>query len=57
LAFLHGPPPKVIWVRLGNGKTSEIETLLLQSSEQISEFIQHEESAFLIVEGKFQERH
>lgn len=24
LAFLHGPPPKAIWVRLGNASTIEI---------------------------------
>jgi predicted nuclease of predicted toxin-antitoxin system len=28
LALLHGPPPKVIWLRVGNGPTSVVETLL-----------------------------
>lgn len=50
LAFLQGPPPKVIWIRLGNCSTSEIEALLLQSAEQIRAFILDEESAFLIAE-------
>lgn len=50
LAFLQGPPPKVIWIRLGNCSTSEIEALLLHSAEQIHGFIQDEESAFLIAE-------
>ena len=27
LSFLHGPPPKVVWVRLGNCTTSDIEHL------------------------------
>lgn len=27
-SFLYGHPPKVIWIRLGNCSTSQIETLL-----------------------------
>ena len=50
LAFLKGPPPKVIWIRLGNCSTSDIEALLRGSVEQIRRFIADQESAFLIVE-------
>lgn len=50
LAFLKGPPPKVIWVRLGNCSTKDIEAILLRSAGQIQDFILDEESAFLIVE-------
>lgn len=50
LAFLKGPPPKVIWIRLGNCSTSDIEALLRRSAEQIRRFIANQESAFLIVE-------
>ena len=28
LALLYGPPPKVIWLRVGNGPTSVVEALL-----------------------------
>src|SRR5262245_34544478 len=28
LALLHGPPPKVIWVRIGNGPTTAVAALL-----------------------------
>jgi predicted nuclease of predicted toxin-antitoxin system len=28
LALVHGPPPKVIWLRVGNGPTSVVEALL-----------------------------
>ena len=28
LALQHGPPPKVIWLRVGNGPTSAVEALL-----------------------------
>jgi predicted nuclease of predicted toxin-antitoxin system len=38
LAGLLGPPPKVIWLRCGNQRTSFIEKLLRQSADQIAEF-------------------
>jgi predicted nuclease of predicted toxin-antitoxin system len=50
LAFLRGPPPKVIWIRLGNCTRSEIEALLQESAEQVRQFIANRESAFLIME-------
>ena len=28
LALLHGPPPKVIWLRIGNGPTAAVASLL-----------------------------
>ncbi len=28
LALLHGPPPKVIWLRVGNGPTATVAALL-----------------------------
>lgn len=27
-ALLHGPPPKVVWLRVGNGPTAAVVTLL-----------------------------
>ena len=50
LAFLKGPPPKVIWIRLGNCSTLDIASLLRRSAEQIGRFIADKESAFLIIE-------
>jgi predicted nuclease of predicted toxin-antitoxin system len=50
LAFLAGPPPKVIWIRLGNCSTSEIQALLQESIEQVRQFTANRESAFLIME-------
>ncbi len=49
LAFVEGPPPKVIWIRLGNCSTGAIEHLLIQSRAEVSRFIEDEESAFLIL--------
>ncbi len=38
LAFLHGPPPKVIWLRVSNGPTSIVEQLLATNVAVIAEF-------------------
>lgn len=36
--LVYGPPPKVIWVRLGNCRTGVVESLLRQRLDQIREF-------------------
>ncbi len=38
LATLSGPPPKVIWLRLGNQPTAVIEKLLRDRAEAIAAF-------------------
>jgi predicted nuclease of predicted toxin-antitoxin system len=48
-ALLRGAPPKVIWLRLGNCRTSEIEALLRDRVSDISEFGNDPESALLIL--------
>ena len=35
LAALRGPPPKVVWLRIGNCTTSEIESLLRAQQDAI----------------------
>jgi predicted nuclease of predicted toxin-antitoxin system len=45
LSILHGPPPKVIWVRLGNCSTDAIISLLRARREEIEGFVAHEEAA------------
>jgi len=47
LSVLRGPPPKVLWLNVGNAGTPEIATLLLLNAEAIEEFIEHPEVAFL----------
>jgi predicted nuclease of predicted toxin-antitoxin system len=47
LSVLHGPPPKVIWIRLGNCSTDEVIRLLRGRSQEIEAFVAHEEAAFL----------
>jgi predicted nuclease of predicted toxin-antitoxin system len=39
-ALLFGPPPKCIWIRLGNCSTSDIVGLLAKRSSSIQEFQQ-----------------
>ena len=47
LSVLHGPPPKVIWIRLGNCSTDEVIRLLQLRRNEIETFVAHEEAAFL----------
>jgi len=47
LSVLHGPPPKVIWIRLGNCSTDEVIRLLRRRRGEIERFVAHKEAAFL----------
>lgn len=47
LSVLRGFPPKVVWIRLGNCSTSDIEQLLRKRFEQVVAFAAHEEAAFI----------
>ncbi|HZL26687.1 MAG TPA: DUF5615 family PIN-like protein [Acidobacteriaceae bacterium] len=38
-SILEGAPPKIVWIRVGNSRTSEIETLLRASHPAIQKFI------------------
>lgn len=38
MAIMLGPPPKVIWIRVGNQSCSKIEALLRQHAELILAF-------------------
>jgi len=49
LAFLYGPPPKVVWLRVGNVSTSVIEALLLGSVSQVVRFVDADEEALLVL--------
>ncbi len=46
-SLLLGHPPKVIWVRLGNCTTTDVEQLLRNRSAGIERFKEDEEAAFL----------
>ena len=49
LSFLYGAPPKVVWVRLGNCTTADIEQALRRHHTDVVHFDANEEGAFLIV--------
>ncbi len=49
LAFLLGPPPRAVWVRIGNVSTSVIEDLLRRSVESLQRFADSEEESLLIL--------
>ena len=49
LAFLYGPPPKVVWLRVGNVPTAVIEALLLGSVERVARFVAEDEEALLVI--------
>ena len=51
LAFLHGPPPKVVWLRLGNVTTVDIATVILDHNETIEQFATDEDEALLVLAG------
>ena len=49
LSFLYGAPPKVVWIRLGNCATADIEQALRRHHTDLLNFDANEEGAFLIV--------
>lgn len=50
LAFLHGPPPKAIWLRVGNVTTNDIHRLLADSYDTIEHFYADEDEALLVLD-------
>lgn len=51
LAFLHGPPPKVVWLRVGNVSTDAIHELLAASVKVLEAFGSSEEESLLVLDG------
>lgn len=47
LSLLFGNPPKVIWLRLGNCSTLQVENLLRQNMEAIKVFYEDENLSLL----------
>ncbi len=47
---LESMPPKVVWIRLGNCSTSEIEVLLRSEQETVRAFIEQDEETCLQLE-------
>ena len=47
LALLFGPPPHVVWLRVGNVSTGVIEALLRRSVAHLQEFAASDEESLL----------
>ena len=48
-SFLYGHPPKVIWVRLGNCTTAQVETAIRRHASDIATFAADAAAAFLAI--------
>ena len=48
-SFLHGHPPKVIWIALGNCSTRTIENLLRRRRAEVTEYLADKVKAFLVL--------
>jgi predicted nuclease of predicted toxin-antitoxin system len=46
-SFVFGYPPKIVWVRLGNCSTSDVERLLRRHFESIKAFYEDANASFL----------
>lgn len=49
LSFLRGVPPKVVWVKLGNCTTGDVERVLRENRPNLLMFDSHEDAAFMVV--------
>lgn len=49
LALLFGPPPHVVWLRVGNVSTGVIEALLRRSVARVQEFAASDEESLLVL--------
>jgi predicted nuclease of predicted toxin-antitoxin system len=52
LTVLRGFPPRVVWLRIGNCSTAEIEHLLRRSHESISAFASESTTGLLTLIGR-----
>ena len=49
LSLLFGNPPKVVWLRLGNCSTTEVEDLLRKNYEVVKLFSEDEQLSLLVL--------
>ncbi|WP_369791858.1 DUF5615 family PIN-like protein [Synechococcus sp. PCC 7336] len=47
ICLLRGFPPKIVWIRRGNCKTSDIETILRSHQEDIEELYNNPNTGLL----------
>ena len=51
-AFVHGAPPKVIWLSIGNAGTSYIGELLRTRADRIKSFADNPSESMLVLQAK-----
>lgn len=49
LSVFLGPPPKVVWLRIGNGSTAHIARMLRDHAGAIEAFIADSDASFLTI--------
>ena len=49
LSLVYGNPPKVVWLRLGNCSTNEIENLIRQEADVIKLFSEDDSVSLLVL--------
>ncbi len=49
-SFLHGAPPKVIWLSVGNNGTHVIKNLILKNVNEIYDFYKNDEESLFVLE-------
>ena len=49
LAFLYGPPPKAVWLRMGNASTLDIFNVLRDHLDDVMRFAGTEDEALLVL--------
>ncbi|MBL8758440.1 MAG: DUF5615 family PIN-like protein [Phycisphaerae bacterium] len=49
MSCLRGPPPKVVWVRTGNGPTEEVARLLVQARGVLESFVAAADRSLLVL--------
>jgi len=49
MSFVYGPPPKVIWVRLGNCSTEQVDEILKLREVEIRRFLDDPGGALLVL--------
>jgi predicted nuclease of predicted toxin-antitoxin system len=49
LAFLYGPPPKVVWLRVGNASTSAVLQIIVDHMRSLEAFMDVADAALLVL--------
>ena len=51
-AFLYGAPPEVVWIRVGNCSSSDIEAVFRERRDQLEAFAGSDDAALLIIDRR-----